>query len=281
MVLRLLGHLVDFYHEPQELYPKLLQAYDAVIADEAGYLDQRNVLETSAGDRLWVVGDNPEVAPGGRYLAASPRWKPKDIRPGEPISGTYLGHSVPRLLEPYGRRPQREWQAVLHITRWSDLRPEWQASIVIMSAYVPLVATLDTTLPGNGNIPPQIRNLGAQPAENYAHLLRSSALLITLGTPFAPPAALEALSAGALVLQPEFSHPVKDVFRPGERSWEQHPYLRESVGPPLVYTANYADSKELQASLRSIACAYAVHFTYGGVACGTLGVEDKETLEGH
>jgi protein O-GlcNAc transferase len=79
---------------------------------------------------------------------------------------------------------------------------------------------------------------GHLPSAEWHALLRSSAFLIGLGNPLLGPSALDALAAGAVYIDPDYSGGVQPSDMQYSVLGSQHPYLRSAVGPPHVCAAN-------------------------------------------
>ena len=126
-------------------------------------------------------------------------------------------------------------------------------------------ATLDETIDTAdfSDIPDCVINHGILDTDVYSRLLSEMGFFLGLGFPYDGPAAMEAVAAGVVFIQPilDVTRENSDFLKnkPNDRKLtSQHGYLERFVGEPWVYTLDYGENfsefenvKNLMVKLRS------------------------------
>ena len=108
-------------------------------------------------------------------------------------------------------------------------------------------ATIDESIDDGKDlkhIPDFVINHGILDSVAYAELLSEMRFFLGLGFPYDGPAAMEAISAGLVFIQPKIhvTREISDFFKdkPNDRELtSQHSYLEKFVGEPRVWTIDY------------------------------------------
>lgn len=86
---------------------------------------------------------------------------------------------------------------------------------------------------------PNLQWLGHQSADSWRNLLVESKFLLGMGHPLLGPSAIDAVVAGAVFINPQYSVPVKGYT-------SQHPYAETRIGHPYVCSYSENDMSQLQ-----------------------------------
>ena len=210
-------------------------------------LDEWTVLDRSS--RLRV--DHPNIfvlaffgSADGAHVSGLPPERFLTAYPYPSMHNTFLGFMVPEIVVKGGGKGGGGMLGVL-----------WGKRLEYFAGREALLADLATAFPGlelvttlaageaaadagrGGGLPSGVRNLGPLSPPAWGVLLRDAAFLLGLGHPLGGPSAVEAVSAGAMYLDPILSPPPE-----GYPEFDsQHPFLRRHVGPPNVCSVDLSD----------------------------------------
>mmetsp|Transcript_30721 Transcript_30721/g.93898 ORF Transcript_30721/g.93898 Transcript_30721/m.93898 type:complete len:423 (-) Transcript_30721:59-1327(-) len=160
--------------------------------------------------------------PPERILTAFPTF------PGNTFLGYALDDDTPVAVQTKRRR----------VVVWGKDAKHFDGAEAVLRAVaampgVEVHATLTTAPPSLRGVP--IRYRGHLSKADWRALLAESKVVLGLGHPLLGPTALDAVAHGCVYVDPSYAKdPVKGY-------WSQHPYLRDSVGPPYVCAAQRGD----------------------------------------
>jgi hypothetical protein len=106
---------------------------------------------------------------------------------------------------------------------------------------VPLYSTCSSVPFKHDNI----HFIGHQSSAQWLDLLIQSKFLIGLGDPLLGPSAIDAVSAGAVYINPIYKEAKKEIFK------EQHPFASKYVGAPYVCSYHESNVDELRQCVSS------------------------------
>lgn len=198
----------------------------------------------------------PHIIPGGRSF-----WG--DLNLLMPQLLTLYPHTHDNRFLGFVSRQNNKQKAVakkrqaLLYAKHSYYAKNHHSYLKIISEYFEIHATCVES--ETDKLPSFVHNHGSVPSERVHELLAESALFIGVGFPYEGPGPLEAMSNGAVYLQPKFDKPINKLnsnffgLKPTLRKLtSQNPYMEEFVGQPYCYTINITDETLLRNTLKEI-----------------------------
>eukprot|EP00794_Sanderia_malayensis_P019254 gene19254-21182_t len=168
---------------------------------------------------------------------------------------TFLGFAAGRSKKNLNEPLKKENIAVIYGKHAAYLEGNLKYLDVIKD-YFEIHATM---LGRRQEIPSYVTNHGVLKIGNLTDLLARAKLFIGLGFPFEGPGPLDAISQGAVYLNPKFPVPknkINDKFFEGKpflrKLTSQNPYMEDFVQQPYAYTLDFRDKEQLVSLLKKI-----------------------------